>query len=100
MGELPLPAITVEVTNPACGDILRLSILWEADRVANVAFKVRGCTASVAAGSALTLLLMGRTRPELARLTPEHIEAELGGLPAHSNHAATLCIDGVRAALK
>jgi len=29
VGELPPPAITVEVSNPACGDILRLSVRWE-----------------------------------------------------------------------
>ena len=100
VGELSAPAKIVEVTNPACGDILRLSILWDGERISRVAFKVRGCTASLAAGSALTLLLQDHTRAEAASLTPERIEAELGGLPEHSRHAAVLCIDAVRAALK
>ena len=29
VGELPPPAMTVEVSNPACGDILRLSVRVE-----------------------------------------------------------------------
>ncbi len=29
VGELPAPALTVEVSNPACGDILRLSARME-----------------------------------------------------------------------
>ena len=29
VGELGPPAITVEVSNPACGDILRLSVRFE-----------------------------------------------------------------------
>jgi len=51
VGELPAPAITVEVSNPACGDILRLSARFEGEVVAEVRYKVRGCTASIAAGA-------------------------------------------------
>src|SRR3954470_5970115 len=66
VGELPPPAVTVEVSNPACGDILRLSVRWEGRRVAEARYKVRGCTASIAAGSALTEWLVGKSREELA----------------------------------
>ncbi|HME07220.1 MAG TPA: iron-sulfur cluster assembly scaffold protein [Bryobacteraceae bacterium] len=96
VGELPPPAMTVEVTNPACGDILRLSVSFENDRVCQVLFKVRGCTASIAAGSALTEWLQGKTRAELRRLEAGDIEAAVGGLPPESQHAAALCVDGVR----
>ncbi len=59
VGELAPPAITVEASNPACGDILRLSARIENGVVAEARFKVRGCTASIAAGSALTEWLAG-----------------------------------------
>ncbi len=36
VGELPPPAVTVEVSNPACGDILRLSVRFEKDRASGV----------------------------------------------------------------
>jgi nitrogen fixation NifU-like protein len=102
-GALEPPAVTVEVENPACGDILRLSVLWEEGRAVRCAFQVRGCTASIAAGSALTEWLTGRSREALAALSAGEIaaavEAELDGLPAASKHAAVLCADGVRAAL-
>src|SRR5664279_5131842 len=94
VGELPSPAITVEVANPACGDILRLSVRFQEDRVAEVRYKVRGCTASIAAGSALTEWMTGKTRLELAAFQQSVIEQELGGLPAASRHAAVLCADG------
>ena len=54
VGELPLPAVTVEVSNPACGDILRLSVRFENGIAREGRYKVRGRTASIAAGSALT----------------------------------------------
>ena len=99
-GELPPPAVTVEISNPACGDILRLSARFEEDRVADVRYKVRGCTASIASGSALTEWMMGKSRAELSALTPAIIESAVGGLIPESKHASGLCVDGVKALLK
>ncbi len=96
VGELEPPAITVEISNPICGDILRLSARFEADRVAQVRYKVRGCTASIASGSALTEWMQGKTRAELAALRPADIEGAVGGLIPESKHAGVLCVDAVR----
>ena len=96
VGELEAPAIAVEVSNPACGDILRLSARFAGERVVEVRYKVRGCTASIAAGSALTEWLLGKRRDELAAFQPAVIEAALDGLQPESEHAAVLCGDGVK----
>lgn len=98
-GELPPPAIVVEVFNPACGDILKLSARFDAGRVAQAAFQSRGCTASIAGGSALTELILGRTSTELHQLSKSDVERALGGLPPESKHVATLCIDAIKALL-
>ena len=100
VGELAPPAVTVEVSNPACGDILRLSALFENGAAAEVRYKVRGCTASIAAGSALTEWLIGKTHAEIAAFEPALVDEAVGGLPTESKHAAVLCRDGVRALLK
>ncbi len=100
VGELGPPAVTVEVSNPVCGDILRLSVRFDGDRVAEARYKVRGCTASIAVGSALTEWLAGRSRSELAALGADQVEAAVGGLGAESKHAAVLCVDAVRAVLQ
>jgi nitrogen fixation NifU-like protein len=78
-GELDA-ACVVNVSNPACGDTMRLSARFEDGRVSAVRYKTRGCTASIAAGSALTGLIEGRTRAELERITAADVEAALGGL--------------------
>jgi nitrogen fixation protein NifU and related proteins len=96
VGELPAPSVVVEVSNPICGDILRLSARVEDGIVSQVAFKTRGCTASIAAGSALTELIAGRSKEELANIRAGDVEAGVGELPAESKHAAVLCIDAVR----
>jgi nitrogen fixation NifU-like protein len=100
VGDLEAPAITVEVTNPACGDILRLAARFEGDRVAEARYRTRGCTASIAAGSALTQWMTGKSRDELRRLRAADIEDGVGGLQPESKHAAALCLDGVKALLK
>ena len=96
VGELAPPAVMVEISNPICGDILRLSALFQDGRIAEVRYKVRGCTASIASGSALTEWMKGRTRLELAGLKAAEIEAAVGGLIPESKHAAVLCVDGVK----
>lgn len=89
-----------EVSNPACGDTLRLSARWEQGRIAEVRYRTRGCTASIAAGSALTELLAGRSAAEALAVSTEDIERALGGLAAESKHAAVLCRDAVRALIR
>jgi len=100
VGELSPPAVTVEASNPACGDILRLAVRFEGDVAADVRFKVRGCTASIAAGSALCEWLLGKTRYQMKELRPATIEDALGGLAPESKHAAVLCADAVKLLLK
>jgi nitrogen fixation NifU-like protein len=97
VGDLPAPALVAEVANPICGDILRLSARVVDGRIAEIRYKVRGCAASIAAGSALTELIEGQDAATLKCLTREDIENAVGGLSNESKHAATLCIDGVRA---
>jgi nitrogen fixation NifU-like protein len=100
VGELAAPAVTVDVTNPACGDMLRLSVTFESERVAEVRFKTRGCTASIAASSALTEWMTGKTRLELRMFHAGVIEEAVGGLEPASKHAAVLCVDAVKALLR
>lgn len=101
VGELPdADAVRVEVSNPACGDIMRLAARFEAGVVAEVRFKVRGCTASIAAGSALTEMMVGRSRDGLKAICPQDVEAAVGGLAPASRHAAVLCMDALQQVLR
>ncbi len=100
VGELAAPAVTVEVSNPACGDILRLGVRFQGEVAVEVRYQTRGCTASIAAGSALTEWIAGKTRAALATIDARTIEESLGGLIPESRHAAVLCVDAVKALLR
>jgi nitrogen fixation protein NifU and related proteins len=90
-------AVTIEVTNPACGDILRLSALIQDGRISEVRYRTRGCTAAIASGSALTELILGQRSEELSQINAAAVEDAVGGLEPASKHAASLCVDAVRA---
>jgi len=90
--------VQVEVMNPICGDILRLSVLVHDGQIQQAAFQAKGCTASIAAGAALSEWATGKSIPELAALTPAAVETLLDGLPNESKHAAALAVDAARAA--
>lgn len=99
VGELGAPAVTVEVSNPVCGDILRLSAERDSQgRITRAAYKARGCSACIACGSALTELLLAQGGPaDPLRITAAQVEAAIGGLIPESKHAAVLCADAALA---
>jgi len=99
VGELPGATHIAEVTNPVCGDVLRLSVRVSGDTIAAASFKAQGCVPAIAAGSSTTEMLVGKSLAEARQITPEQIDEGLGGLPPASRHAAELCCDAI-AALK
>jgi nitrogen fixation NifU-like protein len=99
-GELPDATATIEVTNPVCGDILKLSARFESGRIAEARFLCRGCTTSIACASLLTEQLRGRTLGGARAITAESLSSSLGGLPPATFHGAQLAADAVAALLQ
>ena len=95
-GELAGATAKVEVSNPACGDVLQLAVRIENDRVADARFLCRGCTTSIACASLLTEQLRGCTLAEVRSLSAEYLSQSLGGLPAATFHGAELAADAVQ----
>ncbi len=100
VGELADPTAAVQVENPACGDVMRLSIKLVDDRISEVRYRVKGCVPAIACGSLLTEVLSGRTLAEAGKLKREELVKALGGLPQASSHASHLAMDALAAALK
>ena len=83
----------------ACGDLVRIAVRVEGDRVAEAGFDARGCGAARAAGSAVVELVEGERFLDAARITPGAISEALGGLTPPKRHAATLAADALHRAL-
>ena len=99
-GELDGATASVEVTNPVCGDILKLELKVEQGSVAQARFLCRGCTTAIACASRLTELLSGNPLQQLGEISVEDLSQSLGGLPAETIHGAYLAIDAARAIAK
>jgi nitrogen fixation NifU-like protein len=96
-GELSDASATVEVSNPVCGDILKLSARIVGGQIAEARFLCRGCTTSIACASILTEELRDRTLDEARSITAESLSQSLGGLPPATFHGAQLAADAVKA---
>ena len=94
-GELPGATASVDVSNPVCGDILRLAARVESGCIAEIRFKCQGCVVSLASASALTELVAGQSLSEARRVTAADVSAHLGGLPQASFHGAQLAADAL-----
>src|SRR5579859_3947279 len=99
-GELDDPDAAADIENPACGDILRLTLKIESGRIAEIRFKAKGCVPSMACASALTELVAGQTLDETRLLRRETLISAVGGLPQASTHAAQLALDTLAEALR
>src|SRR3954462_3230069 len=82
-----------------CGDVIRVSVRVEGDRVVEAGFDAEGCGALSAAGSAAFLLVEGELLLDAARVGVNAIVAELGGLSPGKLHAADLAADALHRAL-
>jgi nitrogen fixation NifU-like protein len=98
-GTVANPDAGAQVENPACGDVLKLTLRIQNDRIAEIRFLAKGCVPAIACGSALTELVQGRTTQEARALTREELVRTLGGLPEASTHASHLAMDTLAKAL-
>lgn len=99
-GELPGATAVVEVSNPVCGDVLKLFARFESGRIAEARFLCRGCTTAIACASLVTEQLSSVTAAEARAITADSLSASLGGLPQATFHGAQLAADAVTALLQ
>ena len=99
-GSIPSPDASAQIENPACGDILKLTVKLSGERVEEIRFLAKGCVASMACASALTELVQGKTLRQARELKRELLVQAVGGLPPASLHATHLAMDALAAALK
>jgi tRNA-specific 2-thiouridylase len=83
----------------ACGDLIRVAVRLDGDRIAEAGFDAEGCGAARAAGSAVVELVEGANLTDAARLDADDVARALGGLIPAKRHAAELAADALHRAL-
>jgi nitrogen fixation NifU-like protein len=99
-GVIPDADAVAEVSNPVCGDVMKLWVKVRDGRVADAKFKAQGCSAAIATSSYATEMMIGLPVGDARRITKEQIAEALGGLPRSKMHCSVLAADAIRAVLK
>ena len=99
-GEVANPDASCQIENPACGDVLKLTLKVIGGRINEIRFLAQGCVPAMACASLMTQLVQGKTIAEARQLRREELVRAIGGLPKASVHASHLAIDALIAAIR
>ncbi|MGR3173194.1 MAG: Fe-S cluster assembly scaffold protein NifU [Candidatus Scalindua sp.] len=100
MGDIKDADAVGTVGNPACGDVMRLYIKVEGDKISEAKFKTFGCGAAIATSSMATEMIKDKTLEEASKITNETVAEALDGLPANKMHCSVLAQEAIEAAIK
>ncbi len=83
---------------PECGDVMKLQIEVEGDRIVDAKFKTFGCGSAIASSSLATEWIKGKTIDEAMQIRNTQIVEELS-LPPVKIHCSVLAEDAIKAAI-
>lgn len=94
------PNIATGLTGaPACGDVMKLQLKLDKDRIVDVKFKTYGCGSAIASSTLFVEMLKGKTVEE-AKLIKDKDIAEALQLPPIKLHCSVLAEDSIRRAIQ
>ena len=89
-----------EVGNAKCGDIMKIYLKIDDNRIEDVKFETFGCGSAIASSSMATEMIKGKTIDEALALTNKEVVDALGGLPVHKLHCSVLAEEAVKSAIQ
>ena len=84
---------------PECGDVMKLQIQVEGDRIVDAKFKTFGCGSAIASSSLATEWLKGKTLSEAQQIRNTDIVEELA-LPPVKIHCSVLAEEAIKSAIE
>jgi nitrogen fixation NifU-like protein len=76
-----------------CGDSVEVTLTVIDQRIADIRCQPRGCSFTIACASSMSELARHRTLEDALEISPQDVEAELGGLPEDHLHCARLAVN-------
>lgn len=89
-----------EVGNPSCGDVIKMYLKINGEKIEDIKFQTFGCGAAIAVSSQTTEMVKGKSLKEALDITRDQVADELGGLPAVKMHCSNLAADALHQAVK
>ena len=84
---------------PECGDVMKLQIMVEDDKIVDAKFKTFGCGSAIASSSLATEWVKGKSLDEAQSIKNTDIVEELSLHPVKI-HCSVLAEDAIKAAIK
>ena len=100
VGEIPDADGVGTVGNETCGDIMKIYLKIENDRIQDAKFQTFGCAAAIASSSVATGMVIGKTLDEALALTNREVIEELEGLPPQKIHCSVLAEEAIKEAVE
>lgn len=100
VGEMKDADAVATAGNVACGDMMRMYIKGDNNRIKDAKFLSYGCAANIAAGSAITELVKGKTIEDAEKITMRDVIKHLGGLPHLKMHCGVLAANALKKVIK
>ncbi|MFA6492750.1 MAG: iron-sulfur cluster assembly scaffold protein [Patescibacteria group bacterium] len=100
MGEIKDADAVAQGGNPVCGDVVKLYLKIQDNKIADIKFKAFGCGACLASTSALTEIIKGKTLEEAKKITNQDVADFLGGIPAEKMICSNFSTDVLKKALE
>ena len=99
-GSIPDPDGIGLAGDTICGDLLKIQIKVNDDRIDDIKFQTFGCGAAIASSSMVTEMVKGKTIDEAMAVTNEDVANALGGLPPAKMHCSNLAADALHKAVE
>jgi len=88
-----------EVGNAKCGDIMRVYLKVEDNKIVDCKFKTFGCGSAIASSSMATELIKGKSLDEAWTLSNVAVAEALDGLPPVKMHCSVLAEEAIHKAI-
>jgi len=88
-----------EVGARACGDIMKIWLKIENDKIIDFKWKTFGCASAIASTSILSEMAIGMNVDDAYNISANDIVEALGGLPKRKIHCSILGDQGLRSAI-
>ena len=99
-GEIKKADAVGEVGNVKCGDIMRVYLKIEDDKIKDIRFKTYGCVAAIASTDYLCEIVKGKTLDEALKITSKDVVKKMGKVPAVKLHCSVLAHNALKKAIE
>lgn len=83
-----------------CGDVMKIYLKVDKNKIKDIKFQTMGCAAAIATSSMITDLAKGKTLEEAKKITNADVAGSLKGLPPIKMHCSNLAADVLKIAIR